>query len=150
MRGWSSHASSARRFSPRANGIQVDDSEQIDLLISTDVLSEGVNLQDADTLINYNLHWNPVRLILRAGRIDRIGSTNEEIYIASFLPERELEENLGLEEVLKRRIDDFIRVFGEDSSILPGEEKLDERTMADAYSGEALERADDSDEDLML
>jgi superfamily II DNA or RNA helicase len=138
----------ARRFAPRANRVDVAPEDQIDLLISTDVLSEGVNLQDADTLINYDLHWNPVRLIQRAGRIDRIGSTNEEIHISSFLPERELEQGLGLEEVLRRRIGEFIRVFGEDSTILPGEERLDEASMTDAYSGSALRQSDDSDAEL--
>jgi hypothetical protein len=138
----------AKRFAPRANRAHVEPEDQIDLLISTDVLSEGVNLQDADTLINYDLHWNPVRLIQRAGRIDRIGSTNEEIHISSFLPERELEQGLGLEVVLRRRIGEFIRVFGEDSAILPGEERLDEASMTDAYSGNALRQADDSDAEL--
>ncbi|MBK6580446.1 MAG: SWF/SNF helicase family protein, partial [Sandaracinaceae bacterium] len=108
-----------RRFSPRSNRQALAPQEEIDLLISTDALSEGVNLQDADTLINYDLHWNPVRLIQRAGRIDRIGSENDQIVVASFLPERGLEQNLGIEAVLRRRIDEFLKVFGEDSRVLP-------------------------------
>lgn len=135
-----------RRFAPRANRATVPVDEQIELLVSTDVLSEGVNLQDADTLISYDLHWNPVRLIQRAGRIDRIGSPNEEIHIASFLPERKLESHLGLESVLRSRIQEFVSVFGEDSTVLPSEETLDESAVVDAYTGAALEKADDSDE----
>jgi superfamily II DNA or RNA helicase len=134
----------ARRFAPRANPGQKGAAEEpIDLLITTDVLSEGINLQDADTLINYDLHWNPVRLIQRAGRIDRIGSVNEEVHIASFLPERELEANLGLESVLRRRIDEFLKVFGDDSAVLPAEERPDEAATIAAYTGTALEREDD-------
>ncbi len=136
----------AHRFSPKSNRTSLDDGREIELLISTDALSEGVNLQDADTLINYDLHWNPVRLIQRAGRIDRIGSENESIVIASFLPERGLERNLGMEQVLRRRIDEFLQVFGEDSRILPSEDKPDVDEMMSAYSGQALEDADASEE----
>ncbi|MBN2798636.1 MAG: hypothetical protein JXX28_05755 [Deltaproteobacteria bacterium] len=135
-----------RRFAPLAHREEVPRDEQIDLLISTDALSEGVNLQDADTLINYDLHWNPVRLIQRAGRIDRIGSPNDQILVASFLPEKGLEEKLGLEAVLRRRIDEFLRVFGEDSRVLPEEEIPDAEEMRSAYTGEALERADEVDD----
>ncbi len=139
-----------RRFAPRANlspeGTQVPREKQIDLLISTDALSEGINLQDADTLINYDLHWNPVRLIQRAGRIDRLGSPNDEIHIASFLPERGLESQLGLEQVLRRRIKEFLEVFGEDSHILPAEDRLDVQGALDAYAGKAFEKAEMSDD----
>jgi hypothetical protein len=139
-----------RRFAPRANptldGTQVPREKQIDLLISTDALSEGINLQDADTLINYDLHWNPVRLIQRAGRIDRLGSENEEIHIASFLPERGLESQLGLEQVLRRRIKEFLDVFGEDSHVLPAEERLDVQGALDAYAGKAFEKAEMADD----
>ena len=138
----------ARRFAPTANRAAVPADEQIELLVSTDALSEGVNLQDADTLINYDIHWNPVRMIQRAGRIDRIGSEQEEIHVASFLPEQALEARLGLETVLRRRIQEFLQVFGEDSQVLPSDEKLDEATVLKAYTGEAFEdeeRADDMD-----
>lgn len=142
----------ARRFAPRANpsrdGSTIPKEQQIDLLISTDVLSEGINLQDADTLINYDLHWNPVRLIQRAGRIDRLGSLNEEIHISSFLPERALESSLGLEQVLRRRIQEFLKVFGEDSHILPMEESLDVDGVLDIYAGKALEKAEARHDEL--
>jgi hypothetical protein len=136
-----------RRFAPLAQNVVVPESEQIRLLVSTDSLSEGVNLQDADTLINYDLHWNPIRLIQRAGRIDRIGSRNETILVGSFLPERALERHLGLEEVLRRRIAEFTRVFGEDGDVLPSDERLDADEVAEAYDGQALE-SNDSAEDL--
>lgn len=136
----------AKRFAPTAMRVEVSADQQIDLLVSTDVLSEGVNLQDADTLINYDLHWNPVRLIQRSGRIDRIGSKHEEIHIASFMPERGLEVNLGLEAVLRRRINEFLEVFGDDSKVLPSDELPDLEGAVDAYTGEAFAKAEASDE----
>lgn len=134
----------ARQFAPVANRLRQLD-RRIDILVATDTMSEGVNLQDADTLINFDLHWNPVRLIQRAGRIDRIGSQHEEIHIASFLPERGLESGLGLEEVLRRRIREFRSVFSVDGEILPDEELNEEEAIA-AYSGNAFE--EDEAEDL--
>lgn len=137
----------ARRFAPKANYAgELDPESEIDLLISTDTLSEGVNLQDADTLINYDLHWNPTRLIQRAGRIDRLGSEHDEIHICGFVPQNELEDELGLLEILQRRIDEFIEVFGEDNSILPGYERPDLEQMSSAYTGAALEDSDSGDE----
>lgn len=133
----------ARRFSPKSNRCDVTVDRQIDLLISTDALSEGVNLQDADTLINYDLHWNPVRLIQRAGRVDRIGSENEVICVASFLAEAALESALGMETVLRRRIAEFLAVFGEDSHVLPSDEQLDPDSAVSAFTGRAFEEEDD-------
>ncbi len=136
----------ARRFAPKANRANVSTEDELDLLISTDMLSEGVNLQDADTLINYDLHWNPVRLIQRAGRIDRIGSEHDEIHVSSFFPEGQLEAGLHLEEVLRRRIKEFVAVFGEDGAILPGGEKPDVAKILDAFTGAALEGEDEAEE----
>ena len=70
---------------------------ELDLLIATDCISEGQNLQDCDWLINYDIHWNPVRIIQRFGRIDRIGSTNSSIQLVNFWPNMELEEYINLE-----------------------------------------------------
>jgi hypothetical protein len=71
---------------------------ELDLLIATDCISEGQNLQDCDTLVNYDIHWNPVRIIQRFGRIDRIGSPNECIQLINFWPNMELEEYINLEQ----------------------------------------------------
>ncbi|MEG1410095.1 MAG: helicase-related protein [Terrisporobacter sp.] len=70
---------------------------EIDILIATDCISEGQNLQDADFLINYDIHWNPVRIIQRFGRIDRLGSTNDKIQLVNFWPHMELDEYINLE-----------------------------------------------------
>ena len=107
------------------------------MVVSTDVLSEGLNLQDCDRIINYDLHWNPVRLIQRFGRIDRIGSDHSEIFGHNFLPEKGIERNLGLEQVLKARINEIHETIGEDSVILDDSEKLNDRAMYAIYEGNA-------------
>lgn len=86
-------------FSPRAKkrkDIFPDEENEIDILFCTDCISEGQNLQDCDYLINYDIHWNPVRIIQRFGRIDRIGSVNENIQLVNFFPSMELDEFIDL------------------------------------------------------
>jgi hypothetical protein len=77
---------------------------ELDLLIATDCISEGQNLQDCDWLINYDIHWNPVRIIQRFGRVDRIGSPNEQIQLVNFWPNIELEEYINLEQRVSGRM----------------------------------------------
>lgn len=87
-------------FSPRSkerNKIYPELTKEIDILIATDCISEGQNLQDCDYLINYDIHWNPVRIIQRFGRIDRLGSTNTQIQLVNFWPNMELDEYINLE-----------------------------------------------------
>ena len=90
-------------FSPRSNHLDPN-KEQIDILIATDCISEGQNLQDCDYLINYDIHWNPVRIVQRFGRIDRIGSKNKEIQLVNFWPNMELDEYIDLENRVKNRM----------------------------------------------
>ena len=78
--------------------------EEIDILIATDCISEGQNLQDCDYLVNYDIHWNPVRIIQRFGRIDRIGSKNERIQLVNFWPSLELDEYINLVNRVKDRM----------------------------------------------
>ncbi len=84
-------------FSPKSKGREITDGAEIDILIATDCISEGQNLQDCDYLINYDIHWNPVRIIQRFGRVDRIGSKNEVIQLVNFWPNMELDEYINLE-----------------------------------------------------
>ena len=93
-------------FAPRAKERPADmaDEGEIDLLIATDCISEGQNLQDCDWLVNYDIHWNPVRIIQRFGRIDRIGSPNQNIQLVNFWPNMELEEYIGLEQRVSGRM----------------------------------------------
>ena len=93
-------------FAPRAKERPESLAEEgeISLLIATDCISEGQNLQDCDWLINYDIHWNPVRIIQRFGRIDRIGSPNQQIQLVNFWPNMELEEYINLEQRVSGRM----------------------------------------------
>ena len=111
-------------FSPRSNDYTVLAKEkEIQILISTDVLSEAINLQDAGEVMNYDLPWNPMKLVQRAGRIDRIGSRHKDIEISNLFPEEGLETILGLMQKLHGKIDQVHRSVGLEWSLL-GEEPL--------------------------
>jgi superfamily II DNA or RNA helicase len=94
----------APRAKRRADMKKADQAGEIDLLIATDCISEGQNLQDADLLVNVDIHWNPVRLIQRFGRIDRIGSLNDTIRMVNFWPTEELNKYLGLKGRVEARM----------------------------------------------
>ena len=133
------------RFAPKANHIVWEkhrDEGELRVLVATDVLAEGLNMQDCDIIVNYDLHWNPVRLIQRFGRIDRIGSEHDEIYGYNFLPEVGIEKNLGIERVLAARIQEIHKTLGEDAAILHPEELLDEAGMKAIYTGESSQIGD--------
>lgn len=105
------------RFAPIASGMEAD-GPPIDILVSTDVLSEGQNLQDCGVLVNYDLTWNPIRLVQRNGRIDRIGSPHAKIGIYNMFPEKDLEELLHLIERLTSRISTIDELGLLDASVL--------------------------------
>ncbi len=121
-------------------------------MIATDVLAEGLNLQDGDLIINYDLHWNPVKLIQRFGRIDRIGSEKDIIYGYNFLPELKLERNLGLKQKLQNRIQEIHDTIGEDTAILDKSEQLNEEAMYAIYEqkGKQLSLFEANNEDEFL
>ena len=123
------------RFAPKANPDYhfTSGESEITTLFTTDVLAEGLNLQDCDKIVNYDLHWNPVRLIQRFGRIDRIGSDYDVIYGYNFLPETGIERNLGLKQKLHNRIQEIHDTIGEDSAILDRTEQLNEEAMYAIY-----------------
>jgi hypothetical protein len=137
------------RFAPQANPQHrpPEGTPEIDTLVATDVLSEGLNLQDCDKVVNYDLHWNPVRLIQRFGRIDRIGTEHEAIYGYNFLPETELEKSLGLREKLARRIQEIHETIGEDAAILDPTERLNEKAMYTIYTHGEVGRYEEEDVD---
>jgi SNF2 family DNA or RNA helicase len=99
-------ASILTAFAPRSKERPADlaGEGELDLLIATDCISEGQNLQDCDWLINYDIHWNPVRIIQRFGRIDRLGSPNQRIQLVNFWPNMELEEYINLEQRVSGRM----------------------------------------------
>ena len=141
------------RFAPQANPEYkfVGGESELSTVIATDVLSEGLNLQDCDKMINYDLHWNPVRLIQRFGRIDRIGSDHEKVYGFNFLPETGLDKNLGLKEKLHNRIQEIHETIGEDAKILDQTEELNEEAMYAIYDArpEQLDLFEDEKDELL-
>ena len=102
-----------------------NDKTEIDFLIATDCISEGQNLQDCDYLINYDIHWNPVRIIQRFGRIDRIGSKNAYIQLVNFWPDVTLDEYIDLKAKVETRMKIVDMTATGDDNLLSDEEKTD-------------------------
>ena len=115
-------------FSPVSKGknlFEPEDKRNIDILIATDCISEGQNLQDCDYLINYDIHWNPVRIIQRFGRIDRIGSKNKYIQLVNFWPDLTLDEYINLKERVEIRMKISVMTSTGDDDLINPEEKGD-------------------------
>lgn len=98
---------------------------EIDVLIATDCISEGQNLQDCDYLINYDIHWNPVRIIQRFGRVDRIGSKNAQIQLVNFWPDMDLDEYINLKGRVETRMKISVMTSTGDDDLINSEEKGD-------------------------
>ena len=143
----------ARRFSPESNRLPGDEPEhpltpedELNVLIATDVLSEGQNLQDSHVVVNYDLPWAIIRLIQRAGRVDRVGQTSDivNVYLISH---ENVEETLNLRSRIKARLDSSALAFGSDEKFFDSELGDDEETriLQEFYAGrvEDLEEGDD-------
>ena len=102
-----------------------DSNDEIDILIATDCISEGQNLQDCDCVINYDIHWNPVRIIQRFGRVDRIGSRNESIQLVNFWPDMDLDEYINLKGRVETRMKISIMSSTGDDDLINAEENGD-------------------------
>ena len=115
-------------FSPVSKSKDVlmpDNPAEIDILIATDCISEGQNLQDCDYLVNYDIHWNPVRIIQRFGRIDRIGSRNDVIQLVNFWPDMTLDEYINLKSRVETRMKISVMTSTGDDDLINAEEKGD-------------------------
>ena len=115
-------------FSPLSkdrDAIHPNDTREIDVLIATDCISEGQNLQDCDYLINYDIHWNPVRIIQRFGRIDRIGSRNDVIQLVNYWPDMELDDYIKLKGRVESRMKATVITSTGDDNLLSANEKGD-------------------------
>lgn len=137
----------ARRFSPRSNaeiGGLPDGYAELRILVATDVLSEGQNLQDAAIVVNFDLPWAIIRLIQRAGRVDRIGQQSPTVLVYSFLPEEGVEAVINLRQRIAGRLQASASVFGSDERFLntPGEAHVIERLF-----DENAEFPDEQDDD---
>ena len=99
--------------------------EEIDVLIATDCISEGQNLQDCDFLINYDIHWNPVRINQRFGRVDRIGSRHDDIQLVNYWPDMELDQYIELKGRVESRMKATVLTSTGDDNLLSQNEKGD-------------------------
>ena len=158
-----------KRFSPKSNQLNIKPSSsynrsnqletqsnesklregtgpEIDILITTDVLSEGQNLQDCNTVINYDLPWAVIKLIQRVGRVDRIGQAADKIFCLSFMPDEELERLINLRGRIKQRLKDNAELIGTDERFFENERQI----LVDLYNekSETLEREISEDIDL--
>lgn len=127
--------------------------EQIRLLITTDVLAEGINLHRSNIVINYDLPWNPTRVLQRVGRVNRVGTAHQTVHIFNFFPTSQADEELGLEANIKGKIQAFHDVMGEDAKYLTDEEEVTQHgffgdqllrrlSSKESYEGEAGERSE--------
>ena len=135
------------RFSPISNKADIEKENELRILIATDVLSEGQNLQDAHIIVNYDLPWAIIRLIQRAGRVDRIDQSSEKIYCYSFFPADEVEKIISLRTRLNKRINENAGIVGSDEVFFEG----NEQNLLDMYnekSGSLDGDDDDVDVDL--
>lgn len=140
----------AYRFSPISNDKQkhIAESDEIRVLITTDVLSEGQNLQDAHIILNYDLPWAIIRLIQRAGRVDRIGQKSDKIFCYSFLPEDGLERIIQLRSRLKARLEQSDEVLGSPDEVFFDNQKI--RSQIENFYNEqsGILEEDDGEVDL--
>ena len=142
----------AARFSPASNGRESGRGDEIRVLIATDAMSEGQNLQDARVVVNYDLPWAVIRLTQRAGRVDRIGQTAKEILSYSAVPADKLEDILNLRKRLRGRIRQNNEIIGSDERFFHDEESAEkeDRKMRDLFSGkEELAEDDEGETDLI-
>ena len=136
----------AHRFSPISNEKEIPPGQEVRVLITTDVLSEGQNLQDAHIVVNYDLPWALIRLIQRAGRVDRIGQKHHEIYCYSFFPEDGIETIINLRARLTQRIIDNANTVGSDEVFFEG----DHVNLMDIYNEKSGILDDDEDTEVDL
>ncbi|MBI3651105.1 MAG: NgoFVII family restriction endonuclease [Acidobacteria bacterium] len=122
----------AWRFSPLSNNKQIKPEDELRALIATDVLSEGQNLQDCSIVVNYDLPWAIIRLIQRAGRVDRIGQMAEKIFCYSFLPAQGVERIIRLRERVRQRLSENAEVIGTDEAFF--EDDRNDRVVLDLYN----------------
>lgn len=136
----------AERFSPMSNKADIPASQELRVLVATDVLSEGQNLQDAHVIVNYDMPWAIIRLIQRAGRVDRIGQEAEKIFCYSFFPAEGVEKIIKLRKRLNDRINENAGVIGSDEVFFEG----NAQNLRDMFNekSDILDDDDDNDVDL--
>ena len=150
-KGISIHPQEARRFIQRNLDPASDEKlNDFRILITTDVLSEGMNLHLAGRIINYDLPWNPTRIMQRVGRINRVGSEYDTLYIFNFFPTAQADAHLGLEANIQKKLTEFNAVLGNDSKFLYLEEEPDPHGLFGRLSVITEEENEDSELQYLL
>ncbi len=144
-------ADKVARFSPKSNDRpDLPESEQTRILIATDVIAEGQNLQDCNRVVSYDLHWNPVTLIQRHGRVDRITTEHEEIYLHNMMPDPAVEGAIGIRGTLGNRVQAFHDLIGLDNVVLENGERVNPESIYSIYDGEMPDEQDDVTDSLAV
>lgn len=139
------------QFSPRSNGRKtLPESEQTRIMIATDVIAEGQNLQDCNRVFSYDIHWNPVTLIQRYGRVDRITTEHTEVYLHNMMPDPTVESEIGVRERVRDRVQAFHDLIGLDNVILENGEQVNPESIYGIYEGEMPEERDGLSENLAV
>src|SRR4051812_17379651 len=134
-----------QRFAPVSTEAPEGTSDDFDIILTTDVLAEGVNLQQSRNIINYDLPWNPMRLVQRHGRIDRIGSPHPRVFLRTFFPDRELDRLLDLEHRVRRKLAQAAASVGVEATPI---EQGTERDQSFTETREEIERLRAGNPDL--
>lgn len=151
MGGDSRTADKIARFSPKSNDRpDMPEAEQTRILIATDVIAEGQNLQDCNRVFSYDLHWNPVTLIQRYGRVDRITTEHEEVYLHNMMPDPAVEDTIGIRQTLGNRVQAFHDLIGLDSAILETGERVNPDSIYSIYDEEMPEEQDSITDSLAM
>jgi len=129
-------------FAPNSGDAPPDATDEFDILIATDVLGQGVNLQEARNVINYDLPWNPMRVVQRNGRIDRVNSPHSEIYPFSFFPEDRLDDLLELEHRVREKITQAARSIGVTGGVFPDMETLNQNFAEKVEEIDSIQQED--------
>lgn len=142
--GMMNPTATVERFSPLSNNANISDSEELRVLVATDVLSEGHNLQDSHIVVNFDLPWAIIRLIQRAGRVDRIGQEAKEIYCYSFFPADGVENVINLRGRLNARINENASIVGSDEIFFEG----NAQNLRDMYNEKSGSLDDEEEDDV--
>ena len=151
MGGDSGSGHKVARFSPKSNAQpDMPESEQTRILIATDVIAEGQNLQDCNRVFSYDIHWNPVTLIQRYGRVDRITTEHTEVHLHNMMPDPTVESSIGVMERVRDRVQAFHDLIGLDNVILENGERVNPESIYGIYEGDMPEEQDDISESLAV
>lgn len=147
-RGGVSRDAAVFGFAPRSTEAPPGrEEDRFDILVTTDVLAEGLNLQQCRNIVNFDLPWNPMRLVQRHGRIDRIGSLHARVYISCFFPDQRLDDLLDLEARIRRKLAQAAASIGVESEVIPGGATAE---VVFSETREEIERIAQEDESLLV